>query len=37
MYYFAICTFLIAYFVNRNDINDIKGIINITTFNNVYY
>ena len=37
MYYFAICTFLIAYIVNRNDINDIKGIINITTFNNVYY
>ena len=37
MYYFAICTFLITYIFNMNDINDIKGIINITAFNNVYY
>ena len=37
MYYFAICTFLIIHIVNMNDINDIKGIINITTFNNVCY
>ena len=37
MYYCAICTFLITYIVNMNDINDIKGIINITTFNNVHY